>query len=220
MFAKKRMRIMVMGCLICLFIVVLTACKLEGQGVEKVDDIWPTEGILLAYIDGKPYYYDPAYIFKLDHAAVLEPPDTTNKKVFLINELFVMETYEGAEVPDTWVANKIKLRKLITKSWQDILDDPTANTEEMVEEAKRFMEVWKICVNQAGGEERYWQKVVPYIEKEYYVTLYVTPLAEEYIDDRKTFFTEEHDYINDYLLRDYDELLAKYNVEIVDEDLK
>ncbi len=215
----------------------------------SVTNCKPGKGLLLADIDGEPYYYDPIYLFKLTDGAFSKQPDEKEKKMALFYELAYMESVSRENtVTKERLEQEIEFRKQNVEGWDnsqqelednlqsmqssnDYSEDSILQQEKYVEEmsvyVQRYYELLSACTKGAGiSEEAYWQEVVPYIKKGCYVALYCDERYEEYKKKAQAgeLEEEEMDQGEDaplaYMMGDFSNLIQKYNVEIIDGDLQ
>lgn len=208
----------------------------------------PREGLLLAYIDGEPYYYDPVYLYQLTDGAFPAKPTLADKKKALFFELAYLEAKEkGTTVSQTRLKKEIELRKYSVASWDDALkkdeasleenrnngaysDEDIAEQEEYLTEIKgyvsRYYELWAACTEGAGiTEEEYWQVNKAYFKKGILVMVYCSAQLDAYFQKIKQQDAVEHTepvdpYSDAFLLQNFAKLVQKYQVELVDQDLK
>ncbi len=205
----------------------------------------PQEGLLLAYIDGEPYYYDPVYLYKLTDGAFPAKPAVVDKKKALFFELAYLESKDKATtVSQTRLKKDIELRQYSVANWDDALREDEKSlkenrnqdiysAEEIAEQEKnlaetksyvsRYYELWSLCTEGAGitGEE-YWQVNKAYFKKGLLVAAYCSERYSRYFqkaENGEIKFDLDY-YYNEYLMKDFDNLVEKYRVEIVDQDLK
>lgn len=204
-----------------------------GCGSSDVSMNPQENGPLLAYIDGTAYYYDPIYLFDLTYAAMPAEPDREDKAMALSWELFYLESQAaGEKVPSTWVKNQINERKYEAEHWPESIEEQRASVEQnntpenreelaFVEEYyQRYTEMYNQRIQEYGGsEDKYYKAIKPYIEKYYYCFKYSSVLSEEYWELVRNDAAPVDDEVS-YLLKDFSELVEKYKVELVDEDLK
>ena len=232
--------------LVFVSIFLFTSCG-KGTAVD-IEDLGPAkEGILLANIGGEPYYYDPVYLFKLTDGAFPVEPDSIDKKKALLFELAYLKMSEqGCTITDEWVEKDIKLRKMTAAGWNDSLaetedslekrikegtvsEEDIASEKQELEELKvyvaRYYELRAECIENAGlTEKEYWQEALPYIKKNFYVFKYSSTRMEKYIDQNEESVSGEYgDWPNEkyeeYYFGEFDELVEKYHVELIDADL-
>ncbi len=166
--------------------------SMSGCGGEEIslDDLKPTEGILLATIDGEPYYYDPIYIFKVTGGAFPQVPDTEEKKRALVLELAYMESVgRGDTISDDSVAKEFEMRKMTVAGWEDSITSWEESLEERIERGvvteetiaqeekellelrdyvQRYDKIWSQCTEEAGiTEEEYWEGLPLTYKKEF-----------------------------------------------------
>ncbi len=214
----------------------------------SVTDCKPAEGPLLAYIDGEPYYYDPVYIYKLIEDALPGEPNVANKKKALFYELAYLESLDkGNTVSRTRLKKEIEIRQYNVANWNNALKEAEASVKEnrnneaysaesIVEQGKelaeleeyvpRYYELWSLCTKDAGiTEAEYWQVNKAYFKKGILVGVYCSAQLNAYLQK-----IENQEVVNDtdsidcfsdeFLLQNFVELVEKYQVEIVDQDLK
>ncbi len=232
--------------LVFVSIFLFTSCG-KGTAVD-IEDLGPAkEGILLANIGGEPYYYDPVYLFKLTDGAFPVEPDSIDKKKALLFELAYLKMSEqGCTITDEWIQHEIESRQLNASIGKDTLADMedslnhsievgTASDESIARQKQeledyealtmRYYELRTECIENAGlTEEEYWQENMPYLKKGLYIWKYNSLRAEELMEKRKEATDGEYEnWTNEkeeeYLLGEFDELVEKYQVELIDADL-
>ena len=205
-----------------------------------VKDCNPEKGILLAYIDGEPYYYDRVYLFKVLNAALPENPNAEEKKTALFSELAYLESVDdGNTVSYERLQKEIEIRKANASGWDDALEElknavtsmknnGTYSAEDISEQeetlaemedyVQRYRGLWSQCTKGAGiTEAQYWQKNLAYFKKGVYITKYTAKRGQDYIA-----MQEEENFESggqQYVMADFNKLVKKYHVEIVDKDL-
>lgn len=205
----------------------------------------PQEGLLLAYIHGEPYYYDPVYLYKLTDGAFPAEPAVIDKKKALFYELAYLESKDKCTtVGQTRLKKEIELRKYSVANWDDVLKEAEASlkenrnnkaysAEDIAEQERdlaedeeyvpRYYELWSLCTEGAGiTEEEYWQVNKAYFKKGLLVAAYCSERYRRYFqkaENGEIKFDSDY-YYNEYLMKDFDNLVEKYQVEIVDQDLK
>lgn len=95
-----------------------------------------------------------------------------------------------------------------------------ATTEQYVQ---RYDELWAVCTKGAGiTEEKYWQINTPYFKKGILIAAYCSAQVEDYIQKIKNQESEDNMdcFSDEFLLKNFDALVEKYQVEIVDTDLQ
>ncbi|MDO4541805.1 MAG: hypothetical protein Q4C00_03115 [Bacillota bacterium] len=203
-------------------------------GCDSSDTTLNTDesGQLLAYIDGTAYYYDPVYLFDFAYAAMPQEPDREDKATALNWELSCLESQAaGEKVPSTWVESQIYERKYEAEHWPESIEEQRASVEnndtpenreqlEYLEEYyQRYTELWDQRLQEYGDEDKYYEAIKPAIEKYYYCFKYTSALIEEYLELVRSGAAPVEDR-ESYILKDFPELVEKYKVELVDEELK
>ena len=207
-------------------------------------DCHPKDGVVLANIDGEPYYYDPVYLFKVMGGAMPEKPNAEEKKTALYLELAYLEAIsEGETVSYAQLQREIKIRKAAISDWDDTLtqlqDDITASKAdgssspqsiaeeerqlaEMKSYVQRFRTLWQECTKGNGmTASQYWKENTAYLKKGILINHYTAKRTQEYIAElAKAGKDYSEDGVHQYLLANFDQLAEKYHVEIVDEELK
>lgn len=207
-------------------------------------DCRPKDGVVLANIDGKPYHYDPVYLFKVMGYAMPENPNTEEKRTALYMELAYFEAIsEGETASYAQLQREVKIRKAAISNWDDTLtqlqDDittskadgsssPQSITEEeqqlaeMKSYVQRFRTLWQECTEGSGiTASQYWKENAAYLKKGILINHYTAKRTQMYIDELTK---EDKEYSEDgarqYLLANFDQLIEKFHVEIIDKDLK
>ncbi|HMM07153.1 MAG TPA: hypothetical protein PKD52_10895 [Clostridiales bacterium] len=244
---KKRWCMLIIG--MCAFFL------LVGGGIYLVEvrtshisvaSCEPQEGLLLAYIDEKPYYYDPVYLYKLTDGAFPAKPAVVDKKKALFYELAYLESKDkGTTVSQTRLKKEIELRKYSVANWDDVLKEAEASfkenknnkaysAEDIAEQERdlaedeeyvpRYYELWSLCTEDAGiTEEEYWQVNKAYFKKGILVAAYGSAQLNAYLQKIENQDAVEHTEPTDpfsdaFLLQNFTKLVEKYQVELVDPD--
>lgn len=245
---KKRRNMLIAGLCAFLLLIGLGGVYLYEERTINISvaDCEPKEGLLLAYIDGKPYYYDPVYLYKLTDGAFPEKPEAIDKKKALFYELAYLESIDnGDTVSQKRLKKEIEIRKYSVAHWDDSLKEYEDDVEkmrtatgysaeniaqaeqELVETeqyVQRYYQLWTACTEDDGiTEAEYWQMNDPYFKKGILVAAYGSAQLNEYLQEtEKQGDTAEHSdcFSDEFLLQNFDALVKKYQVEIVDPDLK
>ncbi|HMM07005.1 MAG TPA: hypothetical protein PKD52_10120 [Clostridiales bacterium] len=226
---KKEIMFISILLLITMVVLICTACSNEKTDTHKelIDYEEPktTEtDLLLAFIDGKPYYYDPIYLFKLTNSVFPEEPTIIEKKTTFLMELAILEIRgTGLEISDSFVEDETLRRseehKITIEMEQEQQDSSEIDniTEEQLE---RYQILQKKCAGKYGNEKEYLKHMGLYIEKYYYFK-YSSQKMLEFREMQKSSgdFSNYDDRYLEFLRSDFDELVKKYHVEIVDDTL-
>lgn len=230
---KKEIKFISILLLITMVILICTACSNEKTEthVERKDYEEPKTAeteLLLAFIDGKPYYYDPIYLFKLTNSVFPEEPTIIEKKTTFLMELAILEIRgTGLEISDSFVEDETLRRseehKITIEMEQAQQDSSEIDhiTEEEIEQLERYQILQKECAGKYGNEAEYLKHMVLYIEKYYYYFKYSSQKMLEFREMQESSgdFSNYDDRYLEFLLSDFDELVEKYHVEIVDDTL-
>jgi hypothetical protein len=245
MLKKQRIMLILGLCMIPLFAGLYGIHMYEDRNTDTAVAGPAQEGILLAYIDGEPYYYDPVYIFKLIDGAFLEEPDVEDKKKALFSELaYLQSVSDGNTVSQDEIEIEIERRKYNVANWDDVLVDEEESLKETtngnvydgesLSETKeefafikqyvtRYYELWSECTEGEGiDEDAYWQINRPYFKKGLLILTYYSQRFTEYVDMAQNGECSfDMDYFSgEYVMKEFADLVEKYQVEIVDADLK
>ena len=246
---KKQRYLLIIGICAFLFLVGGGIYLYEVRSSHiSVASCEPQEGLLLAYIDEIPYYYDPVYLYKLTDGAFPAKPAVIDKKKALFFELAYLESKDkGTTVSQTRLKKEIELRKYSVANWDDVLKEAEASlkekrnnkaysAEDIAEQERdlaedeayvpRYYELWSLCTEGAGiTEEEYWQVNKAYFKKGILVAAYGSAQLNAYLQKiENQEVVEDTDPIDcfsdEFLLQNFAELVEKYQVEVVDQDLK
>ncbi len=216
--------------LTCICMVIFVGC----ENKEADTEIYPQDGKEIATIDGKPYYYNQDYLFKVLGSVPYESTGL-HEKVAIMSELLYLEALEqNISVSESEIDASIEARReqvdLLEKAMQ--ASEENLKLEGLPEEEIRSIEntiktsqdeiemlenALSNCLQHEGlTAEEFWEGIRPYAEKGMYIAKYIYENSEQFpspdVNDRQT--TEEyydHFYKESYLYR-FDELVKKYNV--------
>lgn len=246
MFNKQRWKFIVSLCIILFFVCLSGAYLYYNRTINvSVDDCEPTEGILLAYVDGQPYYYDSLYLYKLTDGAFPEEPSIIDKKKALFYELAYLESIsDGNTVSEKMLKDEIEIRKYNVQNWSDTLAKAEASLEEnmnsdtysaesisnekeevaeLKEYVQQYCELWTECTEGEGiTDTEYWQTNLPYLKKGILVASYYSTQMDDYLQkiENQEEMSNVDCFSDSFYLQNFDELVEKYQVEIIDSDLK
>ena len=204
------------------------------ENKEADTEIYPQDGKEIATIDGKPYYYNQDYLFKVFGAVPYESTGL-HEEVAIMSELLYLEALEqNTSVSESEIDASIEARReqvdLLEKAIQALDENleleglpeeeirSTENTIKIGQDDIEMLEnALSSCLQHEGlTEEELWEGIRPYAEKGMYVAKYIYENSEQFplsaANNRQT--TEEyyyHYYKESYLYR-FDELVKKYNV--------
>lgn len=176
---------------------------------ERTENVLPEDGILLCEIEGKPYYYNAEYLFKVTGQVFPEEPSVYHKNAAVFCELAYMESVASdAYVTSDRMEQEIKSRKNNAKAAEEILADPERD-DEGSKLSEEYLAMLNTCAEKEGTTPNvFWDDVAPYVEKGILIEMYLGepfPAFDREITVNETDFTA---------------LMEKYNVEIADDDLK
>lgn len=230
---KKEIKFISILLLITMVLLICISCSNEKtethEELKDYEEPKTTEtDLLLAYIDGKPYYYDPVYLFKLTNGVFPEEPTIIEKKTTLLMELAILEIRgTGLEISYSFIEDETLRRseehKITIELEQEQQDSSEIDsiTEEEIKQLERYQILQKKCAEKYGNEEEYLKHMSLYIEKYYYYFKYSSQKMLEFREMQNSSgdFSNYDDRYLEFLLSDFDELVKKYNVEIVDHTL-
>lgn len=197
---------------ILLILICFAFCGCGEKENTATTELLPQDGILVCTIDNTPYYYNNEYLFKIINYDYPENPDESMIKHAILTELCYKEALEtGKTVTDDFLEKELQEREASLQVAEESLADPSLE-QEFVDRYTHYISLFNtLCEKENCTGEEFWENNINYVKKGCLSELYCMDMYNEFLEKSG----KDYNAYNAYFLSDPDNLLEKYNVEIL-----